>query len=135
MLHLVSAHAQCLLMLFFSQVGALSKGVMQYEPPGTTRPAASDPGGGSNTPTFADAAGTRAARYSPLGDGLSTMPLGRASQAASTGRLPQGMPPLQEAPEAVLTPQGMRRTHLSSFHRDHKVCLHNCAPCNFNSCL
>jgi len=135
MLHLVSAHAQCLLMLFFSQVGALSKEMMQCEPPGTTTSAGSDPGGGSNTPTFADAAGTRAARYSPPGDGLSTMPLGRASQAASTCCLPQGVPPLQEAPEAVLTPQGMRRTHLSSFHRDYKVCLHNCAPCNFNSSL
>ena len=135
MLHLVFAHAQCLLMLLFSQVGALSKGVMLSQPSGNTRPAASDPGGGSNTPTFADPASTRAARYSPLGDGLSIMPLGRASQAASTCRLPPGVPPLQEAPEAVLTPQGMHTTHLSSFPGVYQVCLHCCALCNFNSCL
>jgi len=135
MLHLVSARAQCLLMLFCSQAGALSKEMMQCEPPGTSTRADSDPGGGSTSPTTTDLAGTRAARYSPPGDGLSTMPLGRASQNASTCHLPPGVPPLQEAPEAVFTPQGIRITHLSSFHRDYQVCLQNCAPCNFNSCL
>ncbi len=93
-------------MLLFSQVGALSKKVMLSQPPGMTTHADSDPQGGNTSPTTTDLAGTRAARYSLLGDGLSTMPLGRASQAASTCRLPPGVPPLQEAPEAVLTPQG-----------------------------
>ncbi len=121
-------------MLLFSQVGALGKKVMLSQPPGTTTRADSDPQGGNTSPTTTDLAGTRAARYSPRGVATSTMPLGCVSQAAPASRMPQSMPPLQEAQEAVFTPRGMRRTYLSSFHRGYQVCLHN-ALCNFNSCL
>ena len=131
MMLLVPAHAQCLLMLFSSQAGVITKEVMLCEPPGATTLTE----GGRISPTTADPAGTRAARYSPLGDALSLMPPGRASQAASTCHLPQGVPPLQEAQETVSIPQGVCRTDLSSFGRDYQVRLHYWALYSFNSCL
>ena len=127
MLLLVPAHAQCLLMLFSSQAGVITKEVMLCEPPGATTLTE----GGRISPTTADPAGTRAARYSPLGDAFSLMPPGRASQAASTCHLPQGVPPLQEAQETVSTPQGVCRTDLSSFGRDYQVRLHYWALYSF----
>ncbi len=135
MLLLVPECAQCLLLLFFSQAGVFTKEVMLSEPPGTTTLADCGPQGGSISPTTADHAGSRAARYSPRGDATSTMPLGRASQAASSSHVLQGVPQLQEAQETVSTPQGVRRTCLRAFPESYQVRPRNCALCNFNSCL
>ncbi len=112
-------------MLFFPQVGVISKEVMLYEPLGT-RLADSGPQGGSDSPTTAAPAGTRAARYSPLGDATSTMPLGRASEAASASHMPQGVPQLQERQETVFTPQGVTETSLTDLPRDYQVCQQHC---------
>ncbi|KAL0020049.1 hypothetical protein WJX77_009271 [Trebouxia sp. C0004] len=107
-----------------SQVGVISKEMMLCKPLGTTTLADNCPQGGSNSPTTADPAGTRAAGYSPQGDATSTMPLSLASQAASASRMPQGVPQLQERQKTVSTPQGVCRTCLTEFpgSYQHSIC-------------